>query len=116
VCGIDLLAGIAAMGGPAAEALRATGVDLAELDAAVLAVSGPQDAAPPALPFARPLRDALAVAVEEANRRGQAAATTAHALLALLMHPDAELISVLDDLDVVLPDLHAEIARRLMDP
>jgi ATP-dependent Clp protease ATP-binding subunit ClpA len=104
------------MGGPAAEALRATGVDLAELDAAVLAVSGPQDAAPPALPFARPLRDALAVAVEEANRRGQAAATTAHALLALLMHPDAELISVLDDLDVVLPDLHAEIARRLMDP
>jgi ATP-dependent Clp protease ATP-binding subunit ClpA len=115
VCGIDLLAGVAAMGGPAAEALRATGVDPAELEAAVLAVSGPQDAAPPALPFARPLRDALAVAVEEANRSGQAATTT-HALLALLMHPDAELISVLDDLDVVLPDLHAEIARGLMDP
>ena len=116
VCGIDVLAGVAAMGGPAAEALRTTGVDLAELDAAVLAVSGPQDAAPPALPFARLLRDALAAAVEEASRRGQEAATTTHVLLAVLTHPDAELFSLLDDLDIVLPDLQAEATRRLMEP
>jgi ATP-dependent Clp protease ATP-binding subunit ClpA len=110
---IDLLAGIAAMGGSASDTLRTSGIDLDVLDDAVLGVSGEPDAAPLTLPLARPLRDALARAFDEAHQRGHGAVTAAHMLFGLLADPDPELLALLDDLDVVIPNLRAEAARRI---
>jgi ATP-dependent Clp protease ATP-binding subunit ClpA len=110
---IDLLAGVAAMGGMASETLRTSGIDLDVLDNAVLGVPGAPDDPPLTLPMAGPLRAALARAFEEAHSRGHDAVTATHVLFGLLADPDAEMLTLLDDLDVVLPNLRARAAREM---
>jgi ATP-dependent Clp protease ATP-binding subunit ClpA len=112
---VDLLAGIAAMGGAAAETMRLAGVDLEALDAAVLAIPGTPDDPPQALPFVHALRTALARAFDEAHQRGRSAVTSAHVLFGLLVEPDDDLTALLDDLQVDAQHIRAEAARRIDD-
>jgi ATP-dependent Clp protease ATP-binding subunit ClpA len=110
---VDLLAGIAAMGGAAAETLRAADVDLEALDAAVLAIPGTEDDPPQVLPFAAGTRAALSKAFDEAHHRGRTAVTPAHVLSGLLADPDEDLMALLDGLAVDLARLRAQAARRI---
>jgi hypothetical protein len=111
---IDLLAGVAAVAGPAADALRAAGVDLDALAVAARAVPGGQDVAPPALPFTMAAVRALAAAAGEASRYGHPAVTTAHLLLALLVHADDdESTTLLDGLGVDVASLRTEITKAI---
>jgi ATP-dependent Clp protease ATP-binding subunit ClpA len=110
---IDLIAGVAAVTGPGADVLRAAGVELDALNAAVRAVSGGQDPAPPALAFTVEVMRALAESAGEASRQGHPAVTTAHLLYALLAHPDEELNSLLDGLGVDSASLRTETTKAL---
>lgn len=110
---IDLLAGVAAVTGPAADVLRAAGVDLDALDAAVRAASGGQDTAPPALAFTVEVVRTLAEGAGEASRHGHPAVTTAHLLFALLVHPDDDLAALLDRLGAGVADLREAAAKAV---
>jgi ATP-dependent Clp protease ATP-binding subunit ClpA len=109
----DLLIGIASVPGPAAAALEAIGTDPQALAAVDLDADVGGDGERTALGLTGPVRHVLRWAAEDAQRRGHQAAGTAHILLALLVNADEHLKHVLDELDVVVPDLHAEVARRI---
>ena len=113
---IDLLAGVAAVAGPGAECLTATGVDLDDLRATVEQHEGGGKAPPSPLFFDGAARVALAGAAEEARHRGHDEATTAHLLLALMEEADEDLIAVLDAHGVSISDLREQITQRLDAP
>jgi ATP-dependent Clp protease ATP-binding subunit ClpA len=112
-----LLIGIASTAGPGADALRAVDQDARSL--ANVAVAGEArvgDGRPAALPFSETARTALRWAGDEADRRGDAAAGTAHLLLGLLIRidgVDAQVAYVLDAVGVSHDDLRDEAGRRL---
>jgi ATP-dependent Clp protease ATP-binding subunit ClpA len=111
----DLLAGVAAVAGPGADCLRAAGAD----PEALRATGGPPAGAKPSpspLFFDGAARVVLARAVEEARRRDDAEATTAHLLLGLVGEHTDDVAAALDEHDVALPDLREQIARRLDAP
>jgi ATP-dependent Clp protease ATP-binding subunit ClpA len=111
---IDLLAGVATVAGPGADVLRAAGTDHEAVNAAVHAVAGGQDPAPPALAFTAEVMRVLAASAGEASRYGHPAVTTAHLLFALLAHADdAQLRTLLDGLDVDVATLRTETTKIL---
>ncbi|HSJ45950.1 MAG TPA: Clp protease N-terminal domain-containing protein [Euzebyales bacterium] len=113
----QLLIGIAATKGPGADALRALGQDARSLsDVDVVGEARPDDSSPAALPFSEAVRTALRWAGDEAERRGDDAAGTAHLLLGLLIRIDGvdeQAAYVLDAVGVSHDDLRDETARQL---
>jgi ATP-dependent Clp protease ATP-binding subunit ClpA len=109
----DLLAGVAAVPGPGADALRAAGLVTATLDAAAQENDVDAGDPPAALPYSDNCRGVLHQAVDEALRREHAAVGTAHLLYALLLWSDHQIVPVLERAGIGPADLHAETARRL---
>ncbi|CAN5918753.1 hypothetical protein BH23ACT10_BH23ACT10_02370 [soil metagenome] len=109
----DLLVAVAAVPGPGRDALGAAGIDDAEHATFGEPTDSDAEPSPAALPFTDAARDALHDAVDEAQRRDNPAAGTAHILHALLLRPDERLLTLLEELNVTVADLHAETARRL---
>ncbi|HEX6254824.1 MAG TPA: Clp protease N-terminal domain-containing protein [Euzebyales bacterium] len=109
----DLLIGVASVPGPAASALEAIGADAQAVVAVDLDTGASGDGGDTALGLTGSARHVLRWAAEDAQRRGQPAAGTAHILLALLVNADDHMQQVLDALAIVLSDLHAEVARRM---
>ena len=113
----QLLIGIASTQGPGADALRALGQDARSLsDVDVVGMTGADGGGPAALGFSRTVRSALRWAGDEAERRGDVAAGTAHLLLGLLLLVDGvdeQVAYVLDAVGVAPDALRDEAGRRL---
>lgn len=113
----ELLVGIASAGGPGADALRAVGQDARSLaDVDVVGDAAPADSSSTALGFSEAVRTALRWAGDEAERRGDEAAGTAHLLLGLLVRADGmdeQAAYVLDAVGVSHRDLRDETGRQL---
>ena len=113
----QLLIGIASAGGPGADALRDVGQDARSLaDVDVVGEAHLAGGGSAALQFSEAVRTALRGAGDEAERRGDEAAGTAHLLLGLLGRADGideQAAYVLDAVGVAPDDVRTAVERRL---
>ncbi len=99
---------------PPQEALASIGIDLGQVQARLEATFGPEALAPPPTPFDASARQALEVAVAEADALRRRHVDTEHELLGLLQVTDGLAAKILDRLGVDLAALSEQVRGRAM--